>query len=104
MGDVFTARVGETFVTFNITGLIPNTKIVWTVVNCYFPWLKNKTVWTGTKIIFEVSNENDLTTLNLTHLGLVPQSECYDNFVNGWRVYVQGSLMKLLNEGIGQPT
>ena len=35
MGDVFTARVGETFVTFNITGLIPNTKIVWTVVNCY---------------------------------------------------------------------
>ena len=104
MGDVFTARVGETFVTFNITGLIPNTKIVWTVVNCYFPWLKNKTVWTGTKIIFEVSNENDLTTINLTHLGLVPQSEGYDNFVNGWRVYVQGSLMKLLNEGIGQPT
>ena len=66
LGDVFTARVGETFVTFNITGLIPNTKIVWTVVNCYFPWLKNKTVWTGTKIIFEVSNENDLTTINFT--------------------------------------
>ena len=37
LGDVFTARVGETFVTFNITEFIPNSKIVWTVTNCYFP-------------------------------------------------------------------
>ena len=104
LGDVFTARVGETFVTFNITEFIPNTKVVWTVVNCYFPWLRNKTEWIGTRIVFEVSNENNLTTITLTHLGLGPQSEGYDNFVKGWKGYFQGSLLKLLNEGIGQPT
>jgi carbonic anhydrase len=104
LGDVFTARVGETFVTFNITEFIPDSKIVWTFTNCYFPWLRDKTEWMGTKIIFEVSNENNLTTINLTHLGLVPKNEGYDNFVKGWKVYVQGSLLKLLNEGIGQPT
>jgi hypothetical protein len=104
LGDVFTARVGGTFVTFNITEFIPDSKIVWTVTNCYFPWLRDKTEWMGTKIIFEVSNENNLTTINLTHLGLVPKNEGYDNFVKGWKVYVQGSLLKLLNESIGQPT
>lgn len=104
LGDVFTARVGGTFVTFNVTEFVSNTKIVWTVTNCYFPWLKNKTEWMGTKIIFRISTENNLTTINFTHLGLVPRIECYDNCVKGWVVYVQGSLLKLLNEGIGQPT
>ncbi len=104
LSDVFTARVGETFVTFNITEFIPNTKIVWTVTDCYFPWLKIKTEWIGTKIIFDISTENNLTSIKFTHLGLVPQMEGYDNFVKGWKVYVQGSLLKLLSEGVGEPT
>ena len=103
LGDVFIARVGETFVTFDITEFIPNTKIIWTVTNCYFPWLENKTVWIGTKIIFDVSTENNLATINFTHLGLVPKMEGYDHFVKGWMGYLTGSLQKLLNEGIGQP-
>ena len=102
--DEFTVRFSETsFVTFNITEFMPDTKIVWTVTDCYLPWLNDKTEWTGTNVIFEISSENNTTTIHFTHQGLVPQVECYDMCVKGWTQYVPGSLLKLLTEGVGQP-
>src|SRR5471030_1554043 len=69
LGDIFTVRFGETWVTFKITGFTPD-KIEWTVTDCYLPWLNNKTEWTGTKPMFEISTNNNLTTINFTHVGL----------------------------------
>lgn len=103
LDDVFTVRFGETFVTFKITELIPNTKAVWTVTNCYLPWINNKTEWTGTKVVFEISTENDATKIDFTHVGLIPKTECYNDCIKGWTEHVPGSLFKLLNEGKGQP-
>ena len=104
LNDEFTVRFGETFVTFKITEFIPDSKVVWTTTDCYLPWLNDKTEWTGTKVIFEISTENNQTTINFTHQGLVPQAECYDMCVKGWTEYVPGSLLKLLKEGVGQPS
>ena len=104
LGDVFTVRFGDTFVTFEITEFLPGIKIVWTATDCYLPWLNDKTEWTGTKVIFDISTKNNQTTINFTHQGLVPQVECYDMCVKGWTEYVPGSLLKLLSEGVGQPS
>lgn len=103
--DEFTVHFGETtFVTFKTTELVPGAKIVWTVTDCYLSWLNDKTEWTGTKVIFEVSSGNGETTIHFTHLGLVPEVECYDMCVKGWTQYIPGSLQKLLTEGVGQPS
>jgi len=104
LDDEFTVRFGETFVTFNITELVPNTRVVWTATDCYLPWLNDKTEWTGTKLIFGISTENDQTTINFRHQGLVPDVECYDMCVKGWTQYIPGSLLKLLRDGVGQPS
>jgi len=52
---------------------------------------------------FELSTEKNSTTIHFTHIGLVPEFECFDSCVKGWDQYVKGSLLKLLTEGKGQP-
>ena len=104
LNDKFTIRFGETFVNLKITEFIPDSKIVWTVTDCYLHWLKDKTEWKETKIIFEIATVNNQTTIHFTHHGLLPQVECYDMCVKGWTQYISGSLLKLMKEGVGQPS
>ena len=104
LNDEFTVKFGDTFVNFKITEFIPGAKIVWLVTGCYLPWLKDKNEWTNTQVIFEISSEKNLTAINFTHLGLVPEIACYDMCVKGWTEYVPGSLFNLLTNGAGQPS
>ena len=43
------------------------------------------------------------TQVLFTHVGLVPQVECYDGCTKGWDQYIKGSLFKLLTKGKGEP-
>ena len=104
LNDEFTVRFGDPFVTFKVTEFVPDSKTVWTATDSYLPWLNDKTEWTGTKVIFEISTKNNQTTVNFTHRGLLPQVECYDMCVKGWTQYIPGSLLKLLTESVGQPS
>jgi hypothetical protein len=103
LNDQFTVRFGTTFVDFKITELIPGAKVVWTVTDCYLPFQHDKTEWTGTKAVFEIIAKNEGVTINFTHVGLVPEVECYESCTKGWTKYIPGSLQKLLTEGVGQP-
>jgi|SRR5476651_154817 len=103
LNDVFTVRFGTTNVTFRVTELVPEKRVVWTVTDCYLPWLKDTTEWTGTKVIYDIVSDNGTTTVNFTHQGLQPQVECYNQCVKGWTGHVTESLQKLLNEGVGEP-
>ena len=103
LNDVFTIRWGETFVTFRITEFVPNAKIVWAVTDCYLGWLVDKTEWTGTKAVFELSETDQATTIHFAHEGLLPAVECYESCVKGWDQYVKGSLLQLLTGNPGQP-
>ena len=103
LGDVFTVRFGETFVTFKITEIIADTKIVWAVTDCYLHWLKDKTEWKDTKVVWEIFEKNNSTQVNFTQIGLVPEIECYASCIKGWDQYVKGSLLKLLTEKKGLP-
>jgi hypothetical protein len=104
LDGIFTIHFSEdTFVTHKLIELVPDKKVVWLVTDCYLPWLKDKTEWTNTKMIFEISNKGNSTEINFIHIGLVPEVECYDGCVKGWDQYVKGSLVKLITEGKGEP-
>lgn len=102
-GDAFTVRFGKTFVDFKIAEADPSKRIVWQVVNCHLDWLKDKTEWNGTSVVWELSSSNGGTTVTMTHRGLVPGIECYGNCEQGWNSFVGKSLLQYLIEGKGLP-
>src|SRR4249919_1715137 len=59
-----------------IIEFIPKEKVVWLVLDNYFKFTKDESEWTGTKIIFDISEKDGKTQLQFTHQGLVPQYEC----------------------------
>lgn len=104
LNDVFKIVFpGKNFVTHKIVEFVPNKKVVWLVTDCYLEWLTDKHEWTNTKMSFEVSTKGNSTQVIFTHIGLVPEVECYDMCVKGWDQYIKGSLFKLITEGKGEP-
>ncbi len=81
----------------------PGKKVIWLVLENYFSFTNDKSEWTGTKIIFDITDQDGKTTLCFTHQGLVPEYECYTACVNGWSQYIQKSLLSLITTGKGQP-
>ena len=103
LNDTFTIRFGDTFVDFKITEVIADAKIVWYVTDSYLPWLSDKKEWNNTQVIYEISTKNNLTKIDFTHVGLVPEIECYERCEKGWTRFVTISLPKFLSEGKGLP-
>jgi len=103
LNDVFTYRPNDTWVAFKITECVPDKKIVWHVTNCYLHFQNDKTEWKNTDVVFEISENGDSTEINFTHIGLVPEVECYAGCAKGWDQYFKGSLLKLITTGKGQP-
>jgi hypothetical protein len=83
--------------------IIPGRKLVYLVVDNQFSFVKDKTEWINTKLIFELSNEGNKTKVQFTHEGLVPEYECYSVCNDAWTSYIQGSLQSLITTGKGKP-
>jgi hypothetical protein len=86
-----------------ITELIPGKKVVWHVLDNDFNFTKDKTEWKGTDIVFDISRKGDKTEIRFTHVGLVPEYECYDACSEGWGFCINSSLRELITKGKGQP-
>lgn len=69
----------------------------------YFSFTKDKKEWTGTKINFDISKQNNKTQIRFTHVGLVPAYECFDICSIGWTDNIQNSLKNLIITGKGKP-
>jgi hypothetical protein len=104
VNDEFTVRFknGDMY-KMKVTDIVPGEKMVWDVIDSYQGWHEDHTEWTGTKIVWEVSAQKDGTDVKMTHVGLVPEFECYEACNRGWTYLVQKSLLALLNEGKGLP-
>jgi Activator of Hsp90 ATPase homolog 1-like protein len=103
-GDEFTYRYKDVHnCKMKLIEVIPHKKVVWLVVDNYFNFTKDKSEWKGTKITFEVSEKDNKTEIRFTHLGLVPEYECFDICSNAWGSYMNGSLRTLITTGKGQP-
>jgi hypothetical protein len=79
--------------------LIPEKKAVWLVTDSKLTFLENESEWTGTKISFEISKQDDQTKVTFTHLGLFPEAECYDSCAPAWSRYMQERLVNLITHG-----
>jgi hypothetical protein len=86
-----------------ITEFIPGKKVVWHVLDSQLSFVEDKSEWNGTNIVFEISRKDGKTEVRFTHVGLVPQYECFGSCSNAWGTLVNGNLRKLITTGKGQP-
>jgi len=89
--------------TQKITELVPGKKVVWHVLDAQLNFVKDKTEWNGTDVVFEVTGKGGKTELRFTHAGLVPAFECYGDCSGAWGFYINDSLRSLITTGKGQP-
>ena len=102
LGDEFTYRyTPHHFSKQKITEFIPGKKIVWLVVESSINFVKDKSEWKGTEITFDIAKKGDKTEVRFTHVGLVPDIECYGACSNAWGSYIKGSLRNLISKGKG---
>ena len=73
------------------------------VMDSYLSFIKDKTEWNGTDIVFDIKKKGKKTELRFTHVGLAPKIECYDACTDAWGFYIKSSLRNLIAKGKGQP-
>jgi hypothetical protein len=86
-----------------IIEFVPYKKVVWLVLENYFSFTKDPNEWKGDKIVFEIFEAENTTTLLVIQEGLTSENECYDICENAWNTYIQKSLFSLITTGIGYP-
>jgi hypothetical protein len=69
----------------------------------YFDCTQDKSEWTGTEMRFEISEKDGKTEVRFSHVGLVPEYECFEICSSSWGFYMNGSLRSLITTGKGQP-
>ena len=82
--------------TQKLVEVIPDKKVVWEVTDSNLSFLEEKDEWTGTKISFELAEKDGKTEVRFTHLGLTPESECYEACFNGWSGLLKKNLFNLI--------
>ena len=74
LGAVWTYRYGDVhYSQQEIAELIPGQRIAWHVLDGYLNFTQDRTEWTGTDIIFDISEKGNETEVRFTHRGLVPE-------------------------------
>lgn len=93
----FSAGEGVHYSKQKLVEVIPDKKVVWLITDSEFGYIENKDEWTGTKVIFEISEKDGKTQLLFTHMGLTPEAECYEACGPAWTLYLQNRLLPLIN-------
>jgi len=102
VNDEFSYRSGAFhFSRQKIEEFVPYEKIVWQVTESKINFVTDKTEWTNTKIVFEINEINNQTEVCFTHIGLVPEIECYGSCSKAWSRLIQESLFSLITTGVG---
>jgi hypothetical protein len=103
--DRFTVRFGNhIYKIMRVEELQENAKVVWYVEDSLIalPGLKNQNEWIGTTIVWDIIEKGNGTVLQLEHVGLHPEIECYNICTDGWKQFLK-SLETYIEIGKGQP-
>lgn len=104
LGAEFTYRYEEVHRSKQrITEFVPGRRVAWHVLDGYLEFVADKEEWTGTDITFDISQVADGTEVRFTHVGLVPQGECFESCSTAWTFYINSSLHDLITKGQGAP-
>jgi hypothetical protein len=104
LGEVWTYRYQDIhYSTQEITEFVPGQRVAWHVLDSFLNFTADKAEWTGTDVAFDISRAGEQTEVRFTHLGLVPEFECFDSCSNAWGFYINSSLKDLITKGQGQP-
>ncbi len=97
--DEFSFRAGEGlhYSKQKLVELVPHKKIVWLVIESELSFLEHKEEWTGSKLIFEISEQQGKTQVIFTHEGLNTVCECYEACAPAWTQYLENKLHPLIN-------
>ncbi|WP_162126355.1 SRPBCC family protein [Flavobacterium phycosphaerae] len=89
--DEFSFRAGDGmhYSHQKLIELVPDKKIVWLVTESNLSYLKNTNEWAQTKICFDIEKIDYKTKITFTHLGLLPQIECYGSCSSAWTQYME---------------
>lgn len=102
LNDEFSYRVADVhYSKQKITEMVPGHRIVWLVTESTINFVGDKSEWVGTQIIFDITRQDEKTKVTFTHLGLVPEIECFDACSNAWSQLIQQSLFSLITTGKG---
>lgn len=86
-----------------ITEFTPGKRVVWHVLDSDLSFVNDKSEWSGTDIVFDISEKDGKTEVRFTHIGLVPRYECYGNCSSAWGTLINGNLRGLITTGKAQP-
>ena len=104
LNDEFSYRHGDFhYSKHKLIEVVQDEKVVWLTIDSKLIFVKKQNEWNGTKMIFEISGQDDKTKLVITHLGLVPEFECFDACSQGWTYYLENSLLPLITTKTGNP-
>jgi hypothetical protein len=86
-----------------VVELEPGRRVVWRITDSHLSFIPEPAEWTGTEIVFDIASAADGTELGFTHVGLVPDVECFGACSTAWLHYINGSLRSLITTGMGLP-
>jgi hypothetical protein len=86
-----------------VVELEPGRCVVWRVTDSHLAFISEPGEWTGSEIVFDILPAAGGTELRFTHLGLVPDVECFGACSTAWLHYINGSLHSLITTGAGLP-
>jgi hypothetical protein len=85
-----------------VTESVPGQRVVWHVLDSRLSFRKENE-WSGTDIVFDISQKEGKTEVRFTHIGLVPAFQCYGDCSGAWGVLINENLRKLITTGKAQP-
>ena len=81
----------------------PGRRVIWRVIDSHLSFTSEPAEWTGSEIEFVIVPGDEGTELRFTHIGLVPDVECFGACSTAWLHYINASLRSLITTGVGLP-
>jgi uncharacterized protein YndB with AHSA1/START domain len=86
-----------------ISELVPGEKVTWAILDSMLNFTDDPNEWNGTTVTFDIAREGGRTKVRFAHVGLTPESECFDSCSSAWGFYINTSLRDLITTGQGDP-